>query len=394
MRTHRRGRRPRDPRRRWYYREADRAAAEGRINEALQLAFVGLALTLEAQGLLRYHPSKTPAECAREADLSGRRSRATSRDGPARSTPTSSAAGPARPTTIAGGATPARSPGMRPRTELGARGCAAGLARRRRGRARQPPRPGRRQRSAPLDIPGRPLRRQRLRGGARPARRPRGTLPPARQRTLDTRLRPARRWSPFSARPHRLYAAEGADDRTAAGRSSAGRPAAAAAMRCLGYDVVPWRGDSVAVRRPAASDSLPMPLVRWLLRRRSTPMRRGFERLLRRRRSRRLRRADCPHGDTLLRGRRPAGRAAARACERGRNVTLVSDDRLFTNRLVRESAAGAVALGLVVPRYRRVVVDEYHHGFDASGSLAGATFEWSCAFAVGLGRLAARRRSG
>jgi hypothetical protein len=55
----------------WYYREADRAAGAGRISEALQLAFVGLALTLHAQGLLQYHPSKTPAECAREADLAG-----------------------------------------------------------------------------------------------------------------------------------------------------------------------------------------------------------------------------------------------------------------------------------------------------------------------------------
>ena len=55
----------------WYYREADRAATEGRIGDALQLAFVGLALTLERQGLLRYHPSKTPAECAREANLAG-----------------------------------------------------------------------------------------------------------------------------------------------------------------------------------------------------------------------------------------------------------------------------------------------------------------------------------
>ena len=53
----------------WYLREADRAAAEGRMAAALQLAFVGLALTLEAQGLLRYHASKTPAECAREARL-------------------------------------------------------------------------------------------------------------------------------------------------------------------------------------------------------------------------------------------------------------------------------------------------------------------------------------
>ena len=53
----------------WYLREADRAAAEGRMAVALQLGFVGLALTLEAQGLLRYHASKTPAECAREARL-------------------------------------------------------------------------------------------------------------------------------------------------------------------------------------------------------------------------------------------------------------------------------------------------------------------------------------
>jgi hypothetical protein len=55
----------------WYFRQADRAAGAGRTAEALQLAFVGLALTLEAQGLLRYHASKTPAECAREARLAG-----------------------------------------------------------------------------------------------------------------------------------------------------------------------------------------------------------------------------------------------------------------------------------------------------------------------------------
>jgi hypothetical protein len=53
----------------WYFRAADRAAAAGRTAEALQLAFVGLALTLDMQGLLRYHASKTPAECAREARL-------------------------------------------------------------------------------------------------------------------------------------------------------------------------------------------------------------------------------------------------------------------------------------------------------------------------------------
>lgn len=53
----------------WYSREADRAAAGGRLVEALQLAFVALALTLQGQGVLEYDPSKTPAECAREARL-------------------------------------------------------------------------------------------------------------------------------------------------------------------------------------------------------------------------------------------------------------------------------------------------------------------------------------
>ena len=55
----------------WYSRAADRAAAEGRLADALQLAFLGIALTLESGGLLKYHPSKTPAECARDARLSG-----------------------------------------------------------------------------------------------------------------------------------------------------------------------------------------------------------------------------------------------------------------------------------------------------------------------------------
>jgi hypothetical protein len=53
----------------WYLREADRAAVAGRTAEALQLAFVGLALTLDGQGLLRYHASQTPAEVARAARL-------------------------------------------------------------------------------------------------------------------------------------------------------------------------------------------------------------------------------------------------------------------------------------------------------------------------------------
>ena len=80
--------------------------------------------------------------------------------------------------------------------------------------------------------------------------------------------------------------------------------------------------------------------------------------------------------DTLLRS--ASGRAVAlrAALSDGRTVTLVADDRLFANRALRESGAGPFALGLVVPRYDRVVVDEYHHGFDASRSMAGAATAW------------------
>ena len=55
----------------WYFREADRLAAGARWSEAMRLAFQGVALRLEASGAIRYHPSKTPGELAREARLAG-----------------------------------------------------------------------------------------------------------------------------------------------------------------------------------------------------------------------------------------------------------------------------------------------------------------------------------
>jgi hypothetical protein len=81
--------------------------------------------------------------------------------------------------------------------------------------------------------------------------------------------------------------------------------------------------------------------------------------------------------DTLLRtvGGQPV--VVRATFDDARTVTLVADDRLFANRALRETAAGPFALGLIVPRYRRVVVDEYHHGFDASRSLSGATWDWT-----------------
>ena len=53
----------------WYARAADAAAADGRLSDAFQLAFLALAMTLHDQGAVQYHASKTPAEYAREARL-------------------------------------------------------------------------------------------------------------------------------------------------------------------------------------------------------------------------------------------------------------------------------------------------------------------------------------
>lgn len=62
-----------------------------------------------------------------------------------------------------------------------------------------------------------------------------------------------------------------------------------------------------------------------------------------------------------------------------REVTLVSDGALLSNRRVRRPAIGVVALGLVAGRYDTLVVDEFHHGFGAAASASPtqAVFAWS-----------------
>jgi len=60
-----------------------------------------------------------------------------------------------------------------------------------------------------------------------------------------------------------------------------------------------------------------------------------------------------------------------------RRVILVADEELFRNRALRYTEAGPFALGLFAGRYDRVIFEEYHQGFGASGSLAGATIAWS-----------------
>jgi len=51
----------------WHLRTADELANAGRCREALQHAFVGTALRLEAAGRLTYHPARTPAELVSDA---------------------------------------------------------------------------------------------------------------------------------------------------------------------------------------------------------------------------------------------------------------------------------------------------------------------------------------
>jgi hypothetical protein len=54
---------------RWFRRQADRLAGQGRYAEAIQSAFLALVLELDARRVLRFHPSKTPNEYTYEAQL-------------------------------------------------------------------------------------------------------------------------------------------------------------------------------------------------------------------------------------------------------------------------------------------------------------------------------------
>jgi len=150
---------------------------------------------------------------------------------------------------------------------------------------------------------------------------------------------------------------------------------AAAVFRCLGWNVQPRRA-SLPVTPPEGAGPGQFPRVRAVLARRASkvavdssggadgaPVR-----------------CTAPHAgvvDTLLRTRDGRPVAVRAGLADGRTITLVADDRLFENRALREGGAGPFALGLILPRYDRVVVDEYHHGFDASRTLAGAAVEWT-----------------
>jgi uncharacterized protein DUF4350 len=151
---------------------------------------------------------------------------------------------------------------------------------------------------------------------------------------------------------------------------------AAPAIRCLGYDVVRRLRDSVSTRRPEGGDEGHMPWIRAVLFHRLSAVAVDSSDLV----DGRPVTCTAPAAlrvDTLLRDSRNRAVAVRLTLPRGRTVTLVAEDHLFANRALRETGAGPLVLRLVVPRYSRVVVDEFHHGYDASGSLAGATIAWT-----------------
>jgi hypothetical protein len=151
---------------------------------------------------------------------------------------------------------------------------------------------------------------------------------------------------------------------------------AAPAIRCLGYDVVRRLRDSVSASHPGGGSDGRMPWIRAVLFRRLSPIAVDSSDLV----DGRPVACTAPTAlrvDTLLRDSRNRAVAIRLTLPRDRTVTLVAEDHLFANRALRETAAGPFALRLVVPRYSRLVIDEFHHGYDASGSLAGATLAWT-----------------
>jgi hypothetical protein len=199
-----------------------------------------------------------------------------------------------------------------------------------------------------------------------PFRRPIGSLDTVAAGTVTAFLDPS---VALSAREGRTVAGFRGDLLIAGER-------AATAFRCLGWDIASRSYDSVTVVPPPGAEARRFPRPRAVLARRASaeavdstsaeddaPVR-----------------CTAPAAtavDTVLRASNGRPIVVRLRLGDGRTATLVADGRLFTNRAVRETAAGPFVLGLVAPRYRRMVVDEYHHGFDASRSLSGATLDWT-----------------
>ena len=175
---------------------------------------------------------------------------------------------------------------------------------------------------------------------------------------------------------HRLDGREGAQFSAFPGDLLLAGEGTDAAMTCLGYRVSERWADPAALKAPSDAEELPMPRARAeLVRHLATTIVDSSD-------ASDGRRVSCSvpvpgRVDTLLRTINDRPVAIRVGYADGRTVTLVADDGLFRNRTLRGTAAGPFMLGLVTPRYRRVVVDEFITGSAPSGSLAGATLAWS-----------------
>jgi hypothetical protein len=198
--------------------------------------------------------------------------------------------------------------------------------------------------------------------------------------------RPIATLEPPGVSPHVLVAFLGPSERLSAreGRTVAALRAdlliagtgASSAFRCLGYEVSRRGYAGREITPPPGAEARRFPAARAVL--------------IARRSAVAVDSSDADDGgavgctapvvravDTLLRTTEGAPVVLALALRDGRRVTLVADDRWFSNRALRETAAGPFALSLVAPRYRRFIADEYHHGFDASRTLGGAALAWT-----------------
>jgi hypothetical protein len=154
------------------------------------------------------------------------------------------------------------------------------------------------------------------------------------------------------------------------------------ATQCLGYQVSlrKWT-DPAATRAPRDAEPLPSPRV-WAV------LTRHAARTILDSTGSEGRKVSCEvpepvRVDTLLETVRDRLVAVRLWYPGGRAITLVADDRLFRNRTLRNTAAGGFVLRLVAPRYQRMVVDEYHHGYRSAGSLGAAALDWSTRSAWG-----------
>ncbi len=180
---------------------------------------------------------------------------------------------------------------------------------------------------------------------------------------LYTALDPSVPLSPLDARRIRRYAVAGGPLLLAGSGS-------ASALRCFGYEVLPLPGG----RASLDGDTLRIGAILHAAAAGSDAPRRGL--LLDDGSA-----VACPalplrRVDTLLAATGGQPVVLRFASDSAGPAILAADATLFSNRVLRTTAAGEFALGLAAS-HAGVLVDEYHHGFGPSGGMVSAVRRWS-----------------